>query len=157
MLAGKASRVVPLVVVVFIAGCSFNAALLCPPRSCQTPQVEAHQADLLRSLPAPFNDAKTYEQALAAHHKLTDAAATRISALKERDSGGHGDEWDWRGRVEVLDEEEEEGGGDRSGTGDLMEGIQQSPPPQPPVVPTFKRQWTLQEVATFQRTGRRPL
>jgi hypothetical protein len=86
---------------------------------------------------------------------LTEAAAARISAMKERDSGGHGDEWDWRGRVEVLDESEGEED-DAGAGGDQMDGIQEETP-RPPVVPDLKRKWTLQEVATFQRTGRRPV
>lgn len=71
-----------------------------------------------------------------------------------------GDEWDWKGRVEVLDGHEDEDevdegtAGERNGA-EGMDVEKEEPVPQPPVMP--KRKWTLQEVATFQRTGRRPV
>lgn len=107
--------------------------------------MEAHLADLLASLPPAFTDPTTSSEALAKHVKLTTMAAGKIAALRE---GMDGEEWDWKGRVEV-DEEEEEDEEDEGGAITVEKKAATT-------TTTTGRKWTVQEVATYQRTGKLP-
>jgi hypothetical protein len=80
-------------------------------------------------------------------------AFERISALKE---GHDGEEWDWKGRVEVDEDEDEaeEVQKRNAEDGDTAMGDGEGKGKQKNV--ETGRTWTVQEVATYQRTGRLP-
>lgn len=76
--------------------------------------------------------------------QLTEAASVRIADLKE---GVDGEEWDWKGRVEVESDGEED---------DEMEvdGVKRK---EKVVEPSAGgKGWSIQDVATYQRTGKLP-
>ncbi|GAA5968994.1 hypothetical protein JCM3765_002277 [Sporobolomyces pararoseus] len=119
-------------------------------RTKQTPEVENRQAQLLESLPSQFksalssstSDPSQFANLLAAQIRLINSAYDKVNAAKEY--SGDGEEWDWKGRV-GLEDEEEEGEND-------VDGMQVDKPEK--VEGT--RAWTENETATFLRTGQRP-
>lgn len=114
----------------------FPLLLSSDPRPSQTPAVESHLSTLLSSLPSSLS----LPSAQATHRALTRNAFDRITSLAQ---GIDGEEWDWKGRVEVDEEEEDEAEG---GDTEMKEEPEREK----------GAQWTVQEVATFQRTGRLP-
>ncbi|KAK4048115.1 hypothetical protein OIV83_004985 [Microbotryomycetes sp. JL201] len=132
-------------------------------RTKQAPHVEEHLDLLVKNLPSPFNDDKTYLQAYESRTQLTKAASARIQSLKQ---GTQDEEWDWKGRVEIDEEEDEdedanendeEGGNDATSTTKAFaEQTKLNSDGDVTMGEPAKRKWTLQEVSTFVRTGRRP-
>lgn len=118
----------------------------------QTPEVEASQADLLASLPEPFassllptapSTGPTSFASLASDHaRLVSLAQDRIAALREFNSDN--EEWDWKARVELDEDEADEVGG----AGEAMQ-VDEKGAGAP-------RAWTPQEVQAFMRTKQRP-
>lgn len=132
------------------------------PSPSQTPVVETHLTDLLQSLPAQFTNPTTYEAAVTNRNELTAFAASQVATLKETDPDGEA--WDWAGRVDVVDGDEEEGsdedgedkkgglwGDDDDGDATMEEGAEAAKPAAPAA-----HRWTPREVATYTRTGRLP-
>lgn len=78
---------------------------------------------------------------------MTESALQKINELKE---GIDGEEWDWKGRVEVdeVQADGEEDGAREDADGDAVMGSN-------PVGGGGKA-WTVQQVATFLRTGQMP-
>ncbi|BGP03078.1 LigA [Rhodotorula toruloides ATCC 204091] len=132
-------------------------------RTKQTPDVEASQASTIASLPEPFASALTattassssatplqpaqaptatsFDSLVADHARVLSLAHDKILALKEFNSDN--EQWDWKARVDLEEDEDgEEGGGEKmqvdAGAG---EG---------------KRAWTAQEVQAYLRAGKRP-
>ncbi|GAA5962987.1 hypothetical protein JCM21900_004333 [Sporobolomyces salmonicolor] len=118
-------------------------------RTKQTPEVEASQTVLVSSLPAPFSsavsssDPAAFANAVAAQSRLLNTAYDKVCALKEFNS--EGEEWDWKGRVE-LDEAER----DADGEGEKMEIDEAAKKPE-------GKAWTPEEVAAYLRTGKKPV
>ncbi|GAA5866771.1 hypothetical protein JCM1840_004261 [Sporobolomyces johnsonii] len=115
-------------------------------RTKQTPEVEASQTALVSSLPAPFSaalaasDPAAFANAVAAQSRLLNTAYDKVCALKEFNS--EGEEWDWKGRVE-LDEAD-------GGEGENMEVDGADKKPE-------GKAWTPEEVAAYLRTGKKPV
>ncbi|KDE04815.1 hypothetical protein MVLG_04779 [Microbotryum lychnidis-dioicae p1A1 Lamole] len=104
-------------------------------RTKQTVEVENYLSELEESLPRVFKEEASRKRAMEEREKLVEGASERILSLKDGESG---EEWDWRARVE-FDEDDEE-----------SEKMQIEDD-------TEKRKWTVQEVATYQRTGKLPV
>ncbi|GAA5940532.1 hypothetical protein JCM3775_004820 [Rhodotorula graminis] len=165
-------------------------------RTKQTPDVEASQAALVKSLPEPFASAlvpspsstlatasthsaappvpgaatsasTSFATLAASHARLVSLAHDRLAALKEFNSAS--EEWDWKARVELDDNDDgdgerdgEERGGARAGAGagggsahamqvdddGATEATSGAPGP---------RAWTVREVQAFMRTGVKPV
>ncbi|SCZ97185.1 BZ3500_MvSof-1268-A1-R1_Chr4-2g07046 [Microbotryum saponariae] len=104
-------------------------------RTKQTVEVENYLSELEESLPRVFKEEASRKRAMEEREKLVEGASERILSLKD---GENGEEWDWRARVEVDEDDEES---EMMQIEDNME----------------KRKWTVQEVATYQRTGKLPV
>ena len=77
--------------------------IYCPLRS-QVPEVEAQEADLLKSVPPISDPAALYKQ-LKAHDSLVDSAMDACSRLR---SGVEDREFNWKARILGDDEDDEE-------------------------------------------------
>ncbi|KAM0790984.1 hypothetical protein ACM66B_004284 [Microbotryomycetes sp. NB124-2] len=129
-------------------------------RTKQAPHIEQHLDELVKSLPPPFNDDKTYSQAYESRSQLTKAASARIQSLKH---GTQDEEWDWKGRVDIEQDEDESGDedgederGDKADTTTTERIDLTSDGDVTMSEPSAKRKWTLQELSTYSRTGRMP-
>ncbi|KAK4055420.1 hypothetical protein OIO90_003258 [Microbotryomycetes sp. JL221] len=124
-------------------------------RTKQAPHVEEHLDNLVKNLPRPFNDPAAYQQAYNDHSTLTRAASDRIQALKK---GTRDEDWDWKGRVEIDQDEQDEDENDENDESDKTKSgntadveMTMATDAAPP-----ERKWTLQEMATYCRTGKLP-
>ncbi|SCV69458.1 BQ2448_2478 [Microbotryum intermedium] len=103
-------------------------------RTKQTIEVEQYLSKLEESLPLAFKEEASRKRAMDEHQKLVEFASERILTFKD---GENGEEWDWRARIEVDQDDEES---EKMQVEDKVE----------------KRRWTIQEVAAYQRTGKLP-
>lgn len=116
----------------------------------QTPEVETNLSTLIRSLPAVYTSSATYKDALSARASLTSFAASKVAQLKE--TAPDGDEWDWKGRVEVDGED----GGDGEEDGDEMDEINRLAAEDEKMGDVVKGVWNVRQAARYARTGKMP-
>ncbi|GAA5899879.1 uncharacterized protein JCM6883_006021 [Sporobolomyces salmoneus] len=118
-------------------------------RTKQTPEVENRQAQLLDSLPSHFkaslsaSDPNEFATLLAAQTRLLNSAYDRVNAAKQFSADG-GEEWDWKGRVELEAEDDED-------PEDSENSMQVDDPPK-----IVRAVWSEEDLATYLRTGKKP-
>ena len=103
----------------------------------QTPQVEQQLHSLVEDLPV-----QDYDLALSKYNDLARQSIEHILQIKKELDG---EEWDWKARVEGVDEDNEE---DEATIQKPIEEV---------VAGAGERSWTLEELVKYQRTGVVPL
>ncbi|GAA5939223.1 uncharacterized protein JCM15063_004458 [Sporobolomyces koalae] len=125
-------------------------------RTKQTPQVEQAQKELVDQL-----DKSRGQDFLNAHIKLVNTAFDRINAAKE--ISDEGDEWDWKGRVGLQDEQEDDDDDDDQDKDDDGDGdakmqldTNKNSDNNKGDETGAREPWTREQTLAFMRTGKLP-